>query len=258
MNTRLVQFRENQVTDSYKQFRKKCEYFQIAYKALSGTDAHQTTVSLFNMLAAYSWDAKLVLTLAAFAINYGEFWLLAQIYSTNPLAKSMAILKQVPSILEHASHLKSRFDALNNLIKAMMDVTQCVIEFKELPSMYITQDVPAFATAIALVPTAVYWTIRSVVACATQISTLTSLGHEYVFLHPNIHLHKSKVLVICLFNLILIKLMFLLTFYANCCIGFRFALSASEGWELSTLAHKLKNIHEHLRKQMAICHQHIG
>ncbi|KAL5797079.1 hypothetical protein ACOSQ2_001899 [Xanthoceras sorbifolium] len=191
--------------------RISCE---IAYKALGGVDAHQTTVSLFNMLAAYSWDAKVVLTLAAFAINYGEFWLLAQIYSTNPLAKSMAILKQVPSILEHASHLKSRFDALNNLITAMMDLTRCVIEFKDLPSMYITHDVPAFATAISLIPTAVYWTIRSVVACATQITTLTSMGHE-------------------------------------------FALSASEGWELSTLAHKLKNINEHLRKQMAVCYQHI-
>ncbi|KAI9177381.1 hypothetical protein LWI28_014490 [Acer negundo] len=191
--------------------RISCE---IAYKALSGTDAHQTTVSLFNMLAAYSWDAKLVLTLAAFAINYGEFWLLAQIYSTNPLAKSMAILKQVPSILEHASNLKSRFDALNSLIKVMMDVTRCIIEFKDLPSLYITQDVPAFTTAISLIPTAVYWTIRSVVACATQITTLTSMGHE-------------------------------------------FALSASEGWELSTLAHKLKTIYEHLRKQMAVCYQHI-
>lgn len=124
-----------------------------------------------------------MLTLAAFAINYGEFWLLAQIYSTNPLAKSMAILKQVPSILEHASQLKSRFDALNNLIRAMMEITRCVIEFNDLPPMYITQDVPAFSTAISLIPTAVYWTIRSVVACAAQITTLTSMGHEYVNFH---------------------------------------------------------------------------
>ena len=75
---------------------------QIAYKALDGTDAHATTVSLFNMLTSYSWDAKLVLTLAAFALNYGEFWLLAQIYSSNQLAKSIAILKQLPIILENS------------------------------------------------------------------------------------------------------------------------------------------------------------
>ncbi|TXG49923.1 hypothetical protein EZV62_025798 [Acer yangbiense] len=190
-------------------------FFEIAYTL--GNDAHQKTVSLFNMLAAYSWDAKLVLTLAAFVKNKGEFWLLPQIYSTNQLAKSIAFLKVPAFILEPAGNLKSR-DALNSLIKVMMDVTRCIIEFKDLPSLYITQDVPAaFATAISLIPTAVYWTIRSVVACMTLITTLTS---------------KSSM-------------------------GHEFPLSASEGWELSTLAHKLKTIYEHLTKQMAICYQHI-
>ncbi|RVW78585.1 Protein SIEVE ELEMENT OCCLUSION B [Vitis vinifera] len=156
--------------------RISCE---IAYKSLGGSDAHATTLSIFNLLTSYSWDAKLVLTLSAFAVNYGEFWLLAQIYSSNQLAKSMAILKQVPTILEHSGQLKPRFDALNNLIRAMVAITRCIIEFKELPSMYISQDVPALATAMTHIPTAVYWTIRSVVACATQITTLTSMGHEY-------------------------------------------------------------------------------
>lgn len=197
---------------SYTIDRISCE---IAYKALSGSDAHATTLSLFGMLSNYSWDAKLVVTLAAFALYYGEFWLLAQIYSSNQLAKSMAILKQLPSIMEHTSGpLKSRFDTLNNLIKAMMSVTRCIIEFKDMPSNYITQDVPEFSSAMAHIPIAVYWTIRSVVACATQITTLTSMGHEFV-------------------------------------------ISTSEAWELSTLAHKLKNIHESLKKLMATCYRHI-
>ncbi|OAY29549.1 hypothetical protein MANES_15G153400v8 [Manihot esculenta] len=185
---------------------------EISYKALGGSDAHATTMSLFNMLSSYSWDAKLVLTMAAFALNYGEFWLLAQIYSSNPLAKSMAILRQLPVILEHTGPLKPRFDALNKLIRVMTDVTRCIVEFKELPSIYISSEVPALATAIAHIPTAVYWTMRSVVACATQITSLTTLGHEF---------------------------------------------ATTEAWELSTLAHKLQNIHEHLKKQLFFCHQHI-
>ena len=153
---------------------------QIAYKSFSGGDAHATTLSIFNLVSNYSWDAKLALTLSAFALNYGEFWLLAQIYPTNQLAKSMAILKQLPAILENSGPLRPRFDALNNLIKAMMDVTRCIIEFKELPPKYISQDVPAFAKGLTYIPTAVYWAIRSVVAWATQIATLSSMGHEYV------------------------------------------------------------------------------
>ncbi|XP_021299174.1 protein SIEVE ELEMENT OCCLUSION B [Herrania umbratica] len=187
---------------------------ELSYKAMGGSDAHATTTAIFNLLSSYAWDAKLVLSLSAFALNYGEFWLLAQIYSTNQLAKSMAILKQLPSILEHTAPLKPRFDALNNLIRTMMDVTRCVVEFKELPSMYISQEVPALATAMTHIPTAVYWTIRSMVACATQISNLTSMGHE-------------------------------------------FAISTAESWELSSLAHKLKNIYEHLKQQLSLCNKYI-
>ncbi|KAL3611992.1 hypothetical protein D5086_003012 [Populus alba] len=187
---------------------------EIAYKALDGTDAHATTVSLFNMLTSYSWDAKLVLTLTAFALNYGEFWLLAQIYSSNELAKSMAILRQLPSIIEQSGPLKPRFDAINNLIKVMMDVARCVVEFKDLPPAYISNEVPALSTAMAHIPTAVYWTMRGVVACEAQITSLTTMGHE-------------------------------------------FSISTTDAWELSTLAHKLSNILDHLRKQLDTCYQYI-
>ena len=95
--------------------------FQISYKSLGGSDAHSTTVAIFDMLTNFNWDVKLVLTLAAFALTYGEFWLLAHIYSTNQLAKSMAILKQVPGIIEHAGPLKPRFDALNDLVKVILE-----------------------------------------------------------------------------------------------------------------------------------------
>ncbi|XP_065638508.1 protein SIEVE ELEMENT OCCLUSION B-like [Quercus suber] len=197
---------------SYTIDRIACE---LAYKALGGTDAHQTTVAICNMVSHYGWDAKLVLALAAFGLNYGEFWLLAQIYSTNQLAKAMAILKQVPGIIEHAVPLKPRFDALNDLIRTILDVTWCIIEFKDLPSIYITTDVPALASAMIHIPTAVYWTIRSIVACASQISSFTNMGYE-------------------------------------------FALSTSEAWELSTLTHKLKTILEHLKKKMEECVRYIG
>ncbi|KAF7135501.1 hypothetical protein RHSIM_Rhsim08G0047800 [Rhododendron simsii] len=196
---------------SYIIDRISCE---IAYKCLGGEEGHQTTVSLLNMLSNYTWDAKLVLTLAAFALHHGEFWLLAQIYSSNQLAKSMAILKQLPVIIEHSGPLKPKFDALNNLIRAMLDLTRCIVAFKELPSAYVTPDVPAMAAAANTIPTAVYWTMRGVVACTAQISSLTSMGHEY-------------------------------------------GTSTTEAWELSTLAHKINSIYEHLTKQLNICNQLI-
>ncbi|KAJ8749931.1 hypothetical protein K2173_013846 [Erythroxylum novogranatense] len=91
-----------------------------------------------------------------------------------------------------------------------MNVTRCVVEFKDLPPMYITQDVPALSTALAHIPTAVYWTIRNVVVCAIKITNLTTMGHEfaistteafelYTFAHDldNIHKHLRKQLSTC-------------------------------------------------------------
>ncbi|XP_077253093.1 protein SIEVE ELEMENT OCCLUSION B-like [Tasmannia lanceolata] len=187
---------------------------EVTCKCSGGGDAHVTTVALFNTLSNYSWDAKVVLTLAAFSMSYGEFWLTAQLYTVNPLAKSVAQLKQLPDILEHTDALKPRFDALTSLIKAMLDVTKCIIEFKELPEEYISPDAPPMSMAMAHIPTAVYWTIRSVVACSSQIIGLIGLGHEFMS-------------------------------------------STTEAWELSSLAHKVSNIHGHLRKQLSICYQHI-
>ncbi|KAI3761752.1 hypothetical protein L1987_52174 [Smallanthus sonchifolius] len=152
---------------------------EMALKCLRGGDGHATALALFHTMGNFHWDAKLVLTLAAFALNYGEFWLLAQIYSSNQLAKSMAILKQVPTIMEHTAPLKPRFDSLQKLIHSIMELTWCIVEFRELPSMYVTHDMPVMASAINTIPTAVYWNIRGIIACATQIASLTSMGHEY-------------------------------------------------------------------------------
>ena len=63
--------------------------------------AHATTLSILNnLLSRYSWDAKAVLTLAAFALDYGEFCLLVKIQSSEELAKSVGTLKRVPVLLK--------------------------------------------------------------------------------------------------------------------------------------------------------------
>ncbi|XP_057437405.1 protein SIEVE ELEMENT OCCLUSION B-like [Lotus japonicus] len=195
---------------SVKIDRISCE---ISYKTLSGVDAHSTSVAIFDMLTIYQWDVKLVLALASFALTYGEFWLLANIHDTNQLAKSMAILKQLPGIMEHVSSLKPRFDTLNDLISVILDVTRCVVEFNDLPTKYITQDISAYTTAYNHIPIAAYWCVRSIVACAAQITSLTTLGYEI--------------------------------------------FTSTDAWELSTLAFKLRNIVDHLRKLLGSCHKHI-
>ncbi|GAB2283833.1 hypothetical protein Dimus_018320 [Dionaea muscipula] len=157
--------------------RVSCE---MSCKSWAGSDAHDATLSVLKLLAHFPWEAKAILTLAAFSLTYGEFWLLAQIYSTNPLAKSMALLKQLPLVMEHSGSFKSQFDAINKLIKAILNVARCIVDFKELPSAYITEDEPMLKAVWSYFPLAVYWTIRSTVGAAAHITSLTSRSQEYL------------------------------------------------------------------------------
>ncbi|WCJ21226.1 Protein SIEVE ELEMENT OCCLUSION B [Euphorbia peplus] len=153
---------------------------EILYRDFSRGNDDDTTLALFKIVSSYSWEAKLVLTMAAFTLNYAESCLVAQAYSSDTFSKSMALLKQMrkPFILELIERSKPQFDALKNLIKMMMDVTSCVVDFKELPSTYISTEIPSFTEGLSFIPTAVYRTIRSIVACGTWINNLPKMGYE--------------------------------------------------------------------------------
>nr|GEU68267.1 protein sieve element occlusion B-like [Tanacetum cinerariifolium] len=154
-----------------------CEF---SCKSSGGADAHASTIAILNKLSDYTWEAKVVISLGAFSVNVGEFWLVAQLFATNPLAKSLALLKELPNIMEHYKSLEPRFDAVNVIIKAMLEVTKCIIEFKNLPCQYLQDDTPPKSTALTHIPTAAYWCIKSMVACTTQLTSLLGMNYEYM------------------------------------------------------------------------------
>ncbi|MFS7956318.1 putative sieve element occlusion [Helianthus anomalus] len=176
---------------------------EMSFKSLStAVDPHTRVISLLHTVGNYDWDAKMALFIAAFALNYGEFRFLAQIYSSNQLAIPL--------------ELKSRFDALNRLIHLVLELTQCIIQFKKLPSRYVSSGEAVMDRAIRTFPSAGYWNARAIIAIATQIANLTSTGDEYWILG-----------------------------------------SVTESWELASLAHKINNLIEFLRKQLEECRRLI-
>ena len=105
-----------------------------------------------------------MLTLTAFTIEYGEFWLLSQLQHSDQLAKSLAILKRVP-ILTKPAELQKRRQAvveLNNVIKATLQVIGIFDEFEKL-STYDPKDIPGLSVAIDHIPVDVYWSILTIV-----------------------------------------------------------------------------------------------
>ncbi|KAJ4975242.1 hypothetical protein NE237_000348 [Protea cynaroides] len=124
-------------------------YCQLSCKCSGGGDANSTTVALFKTWSVYSWEVKMVLALAAFAIIYGESMLMAN--QTNPLAESIKLLKQLPN--------KSKLSKIRPLILAMVKLTNAIFAVDDSQSENIS----------IYIQTVVCWIVRSVVVCTSQI-----------------------------------------------------------------------------------------
>ncbi|XP_057494097.1 protein SIEVE ELEMENT OCCLUSION C isoform X2 [Actinidia eriantha] len=145
-----------------------------------GGNTHAKTMTLFDMLRNYRWDAKAVLVLSAFSTSYGEFWLVMKLYPSNPLAASIALLKQFPNDL---SLLKARFKALTMLVKTIIDVTKCIIKFEGLPMRCVLIDDEAIVASKSQIYMATYWVIRSALICSSHIRDLIAMKNVQV--HSN-------------------------------------------------------------------------
>ncbi|KAF3949338.1 hypothetical protein CMV_024782 [Castanea mollissima] len=148
--------------------------FEMACRDMDEEVAHKITISILSRLSTYSWNAKAVLTLAAFALDYGEFWLLDQLHQSDLLAQSMGILKGVPTVLESSWLLKHKnaIDELCNLIKATLDVVEYIFKLEKLLKNNDLKDISSLSTAKDSIPIHVYWAIITVVVCTTQLCCL--------------------------------------------------------------------------------------
>ncbi|CAK7336581.1 unnamed protein product [Dovyalis caffra] len=140
-----------------------------------GRDVHATIMVLLDTLSSYSWDAKVVLTVAAFIVKYGpELFLFTSPNANNSgLAHSMTLLKKLRDITEHTKLSKPKIDAIIGLFKGIMGVTKCIVELHDLPPESIATDETPMSNAMAFIPKAAYWTILSVVVCASYIPRLS-------------------------------------------------------------------------------------
>ncbi|KAJ4975475.1 hypothetical protein NE237_000581 [Protea cynaroides] len=132
---------------------------ELSCKCLGEGDANSKTVALFNTLSQYSWEAKMILALAAFSIMYGESLLMANL--TNPFVGSIKLLKQVPD--------KSKLSKIRSFIAAMVKVTDTIVEVVKVNE-------PQPENISTLIQTIVSWTVGSLIVCTSQI---IGLDEEY-------------------------------------------------------------------------------
>lgn len=146
---------------------------QLAFTTLNAADVHPKTLSFFNTLSKYEWDAKLSLMLAALATIYGDYWVLMQSCSGEQLAKDMVTLLQLKDQVADSDEHKSWFDELKNLIMSMVDLTEHISKMKPLLlSSHSSADEATIRIGTNTIIVASYWTVRYVVLCTSYIHSL--------------------------------------------------------------------------------------
>lgn len=139
----------------------------------SGGDGHATALEILQLLTNYSWEAKIVIILASFAVEYAQYHLIKT--NSNSLAKIVATLKQIPDcddIGDDGDDIKSKLETIIRLLEFSMDMTRLIAKFGCLPPKHISLDVHHMSLAINHLPTAVYWITRLLVACASDFTRI--------------------------------------------------------------------------------------
>ncbi|CAH8257408.1 unnamed protein product [Arabidopsis lyrata] len=130
------------------------------------SDIRTRTLVLFDLLKEYRWDAKAVLVLGVLAATYGGLLLPGHLAFCDPVAASIATLNQFPI---ERTKFRPWLESLSLLIKAMVDVTKCIIKFERLPFKQAKLDNNIVGETLSNIYLATYRVVKSALACMKQI-----------------------------------------------------------------------------------------
>ncbi|XP_028762369.1 protein SIEVE ELEMENT OCCLUSION B-like [Neltuma alba] len=137
------------------------------------TNAHETTMSILKTLDSYSWCAKAVTALAAFALEYGIFWHLYEQWlqrQDSSLGNSLAVLSNVHVISKN----RDIYD-YNVVVKNVLITVGHMVRLESIMKTYDGKNIPTLEKAMHEFPALVYWTVLTVVILASHMDILS--GH---------------------------------------------------------------------------------
>ncbi|PNX85083.1 hypothetical protein L195_g041149 [Trifolium pratense] len=142
---------------------------QMMSTPLGEHHAHLTTMSILEQLKSHTWDGKAIFALAAFSLEYGNFWHLVQTPSGDSLGRSLATMNRVHGVEKNRQAIAD----YNSLVKNLLFAVECITELERLSTKgYDNKDVPALSDAMQEIPVAVYWAIITAIICANHLDLL--------------------------------------------------------------------------------------
>lgn len=133
---------------------------------VSGVEnVHQTTLRILQQVRSFSWDAKALIALAAFSLEYGNFWNLYQ--ASDRMGNSLKVLNQIQQRLQVPVIDLS----VTTTVKIVLEAVEKIKLWGtwSADERYDTDEVPALSDALQHIPLVVYWAVASLVACNSNI-----------------------------------------------------------------------------------------
>ncbi|MED6143720.1 hypothetical protein PIB30_008667 [Stylosanthes scabra] len=145
---------------------------QMTCHSFNTWNAHELVVGILEKLRSYSWDAKAVIALTAFALDFGE---------TSRLTLTQAASKKDNNAVElHVFRLEedekklsqSDADLISTLVDRTLQLINGIITLEKLIAnkSYTPKDLPSLFKAHRDLYT--YWAILSLLVCASHLSQL--------------------------------------------------------------------------------------
>ncbi|KAI9119466.1 hypothetical protein K1719_009342 [Acacia pycnantha] len=143
---------------------------QMTCKPFNKLMAHETVMGILDKLRSYPWDAKAVIALSAFALDFGETWRLSLITeSTEDNAVELHIFRLG---FEEAKPTKSNLHLINTTLDITFELIEGVLtlEKKISDKTLSSKDVPTLYDAPREFYT--YWAILALLTCSNGMTEL--------------------------------------------------------------------------------------
>ncbi|KAI9119494.1 hypothetical protein K1719_009370 [Acacia pycnantha] len=102
---------------------------QMTCKPFNKSVAHETVVGILEKLRSYTWDAKAVIALSAFALDFGETWRLS--FITEPTKDNALELHIFRLGCEEAKPTKSNLDLITTLVNITFQLIEGVLTLEK-------------------------------------------------------------------------------------------------------------------------------
>ncbi|XP_047949301.1 protein SIEVE ELEMENT OCCLUSION A-like [Salvia hispanica] len=137
-------------------------------------DSNKTSLEILQLLTNYTWEDKIVIILASFVVEYGQYCLFAKLEKSNQLTNLVALLKKIPDHTDDVyENMKSSFEAIMGALRVSIKVTRFIAKFRtSFRAKYMANEAKVMIEARNHIPIAVYWMTRLVVACASHYSVI--------------------------------------------------------------------------------------